>query len=834
MEIRSFVETMLQDFRHAARSFIKTPVFTMAVVFSLALGIGANTSVFSLIDAVLLQTLPVNDPSTLVKMSWGQVGKSAELFSYPMYQQLRDRNSVFSSVIAWERSLLTINETGGSEQVLGISVSGNYFPTLGVSAPLGRLISPDDDREGAGSPVAVIGYGYWQRQFGGSPDVIGKSLQIDGVRCTIIGVMPSEFYGTDVGRRPVVAVPLNLSDQLNSTSSRMKSVDSIWLNVMARRRSDISLEQAQAGMSAVWPNLLREAVPENFPAKELQEFMSKSILLSDGSNGLSQLRQQFSSSLLALMGVVVLVLLITCANIANLILARASARRQEMAVRMALGAGGWRLIRQTITESVLLAGLGFVLGIVLAYGAGYLLLEMISTGTTSVNLNLAPNLRVLSFTALTTILTGILVGIVPAWQASKINAGAALAATSRGVIGERARWSVSKILIIGQIAVSIVLLVCAGLFVRTFQNLNKLDAGFHRENVLLIRIDPRRTGYRDMQLANFYHQLLERAKTLPGVRSASLSSLTPISGDMWSSAITVEGYTPQPNDNLRVYFNSVAPDYFKTLGTPLLLGRDFDDRDAADAQHIAIINESVAREFFPGANPIGRHLNVDRDPDRRNLEIIGVVKDAKYMSLREQRSHTVYVAYRQQTKRLKAMILSISAGSGTAEAQGGIVRAVQRELHALNPEAMMTHKQLQQVVDQSMMQEHLLARLGGFFGLLALALVSIGIYGVTAYTMARRTKEIGIRIAIGATRSEVLRMVLREVFLLLIIGFLAGIPLALLTGRYISSQLFGLSAIDPVVFSLTIILMVVVAMLAGLLPAVKASRVDPLIALRHE
>jgi len=833
MSMSTFIDNLKLDLGYSVRSFKRSPIFTVVVVCSLALGIGANTAIFSLIDAVLLRILPVENPSSLVRLAWGAPGQASELFSYPMYRQLRDRAPGGAGVFAWEKTRLTIGEDGG-EQTPAILVSGNYFSTLGVRSRLGRLIAPEDDREGDGAAVAVVSHAYWRQRFGGMSDVIGKSLRIEGVQCMIIGVMPPEFQGTDIGRPVAVAVPLNLSDRLNPTASKMKSADSAWLSIMARRSPNVSLKQAQAEVSSIWPNLLREVLPGNYSEKESREFLNQQIFLTNGSRGLSQLREQFSAPLWILMGVVVLVLLITCVNITNLFLARANARQQEMAVRMALGAGSRRLIQQTITESLLLSCLGSVPGIFLAYSGGQWLLNSLSIEGAPISIKLTPNLSVLGFTALTAVFTAVLCGLVPAWRVSRIEAGSVLAAGTRSVIGERSRWSVSKSLIVSQIAISVILMVCAGLFLRTFQNLTRLDTGFRQAGVLLIRIDPRRTGYREGQLAGYYQQIAERARSMPGAQSACLSSFTPISGDWWSSVISAEGYTPQPDDNQRVYFNNVGPRYFETLGTPILQGRDFGDQDRVDSQRVAIINESVARKFFPGVNPLGRHLGVDRDSDRKNLEVIGVVKDAKYETLREQRSHTVYVFYRQQLKRLRAMTLSIRPAPEIAGNPGSLVSAARAEITRINPEVMMTHQLLQDVVDRSIVQERLLAYLAGLFGLVSLILISIGVYGLMAQIVIRRIKEIGIRIALGATRGGILWMVMREVWLMSILGVFAGAPLALLTMSLLSKLLFGVNASDLTVFSLTATLLLAVATLAGWLPARRASRADPMTTLRQD
>jgi predicted permease len=824
---------LFKDIRYAIRSLLKRPGFTAVVVLLLALGIGANTAIFSLLDAVLLRMLPVQHAEQLVEVSRTSAQGLATGFSYPAFQQFRDRNRVFSEMLAVSKTPLRTTDDSSGEAANGQYVSGNYFSLLGVRVQTGRPLVPEDDQvsNGGGAPVAVISYRFWQRRFGGDSSVVGKPIAVEGKPFAIVGVTPPEFFGLQVGSAPDFWIPI-ATEPLLRPKSWLGLGNYNWLSVVGRLKPGVSSDRARADLDLIFTQVLTESSSGSENEHDRREFLSQKIQVTSASNGLSRLRQQFSKPLLILMVVVALVLLIACANIANLLLARATSRRREFAVRLALGASRYRLIRQLLTESLLLSFLGGLAGLLLAFWGSSFLVHLMSSSQTPIELELGPNLSVLAFAAMASLLTNVVFGVVPALRATRINVNDALKENSLSVSGSRSGAVLGKALVVSQVALSLVLVIGAGLFVRSLRNLKTLDAGFDRDNVLLAGVNPGKAGYEDTALANFYRRVLEQTRQIPGVQSSSFSMLTPISGGGVDYPASVEGHAAQPNEDPTVYVNSVSPKYFETLGTPLLLGRDFSEQDGANMPRVAVINETMMNYYFRGTDPIGRRVTLGSG---QPMTIIGVVKDAKYMSLRESAHRTVYKNCMQDEKIMGSLTLEVRT-IGNPER---VVNALRKEVDALASNVPLTGLHtLAGQVDQSLIQERMMATLSGFFGLLALLLACVGLYGVMSHNVARRTREIGIRMALGAQRADMIRMVLRESLVLVALGIAIGMPIALAATRLAASQisglLFGLSATDARTIGLAMFLLTGITMLAACLPARRATKVDPLVALRYE
>jgi len=834
---------MFQDLRYGARMLLKHKGFTTVAVLTLALGIGANTAIFSLIDAVLLKLLPVKEPEQLVLLSYLGERGPGDNFPYGNYLRFRDHNKSFSGTLAYHPLRLTVNLDGQPEPaVSGQLVTGNYYAVLGVNASLGRPMLPDDDRLAGGHPVCVISDNYWSRRFARNPSVVGKTIDLSGSPFTIIGVTPPEFFGLEVGTVADISVPMTMQRQV------MPGVtgDRVQYRVMGRLKPGVTIEQAHADLSLLYQQILGDLAArfgDTIRAKGAQHLLERKLALTPGSQGLSVLRQQFSQPLFILMTVVGLVLLIACANVAGLLLARATARRKEIGIRLALGAGRARLVRQLLTESLLLAGLGGCLGLGFAYWGAKLLVPLLPQGEIPIRLDLSPDARLLVFSLGLSLLTGVLFGLAPAFRATRVDLNTALKddAQRLGARGSRLtlRLTLGKLFVIAQVAVSLLLLIGAGLFIRSLQNLRKVDAGFTRENVLVLKLEPvgsdRNEGDR---LAIRYNELLGRVEAMPGVLRASLVGYSPITRREWLEMgqspalmmpILVNDPSAQPGEEITIPWMQVYPNSFATLGMSLLAGRDFTPQDNQQSQGVAIINESMARRLFGGENPLGRRIRHSYDSGL-NMEIVGVVKDTKYRSLREQVSPMFYVPFYQLGGQGQMTLVVRTAGDPTT-----VAAAVQREARALdNAMPVFAVETVATQVEASISQERLVATLSSVFGLLALSLACIGLYGILSYTVIQRTREIGTRLALGAQPQNVLWLVFRDALWLVLVGIAIGGPAAVAVTRLISSQLFGVKGADLVtIFSAGMILLVVAA-LASYLPARKATKVDPLVALRHE
>jgi predicted permease len=808
----------------------RSKAFTAVAILSLALGIGANTAMFSITDALMLKTLPVRNPERLVTLSEG----SFYFFQYPTFQKFRNLKQVFSDVTAvclLRRSNVIVNGPGGGLDAgtVGVAlVSGTYFSTMGATAMIGRTFTADDDRTPGGHPVAIISYRYWERRFGRQPDVVGRSLTLNGTTYTILGVTTPGFSGDWIGEPTSLWIPIAMQSQVMlERPGLLSNPNPPWIRILARIQPGVTLAEAQSAAQVLNHQILRDLAGPNPTPYALREIAKLHLDVNPAARGFEPRRTAFGRPLVVLLTVVGLVLLIACANIANLLLARSTARRREIAVRLALGAGPARILRQLLTESLLLAMLGGALGMLVAVWATSALLKIVASGRLGIDLDVHPDGRILAFTTALCILTGLLFGLAPAISASRV---ALLSALKGSGAGSPRRFGLGKALVISQVALSIVLLIGAGLFVRTLRNLKSQDMGFDRDHVLLIWTAPDHIGRQGPALANFYETVQSRIGSLPGVVSASPSAFGLMGDQIGGSPVTVPGYKPAPNEDRFVPWSLVAPRFFATVGMHLELGRDFTERDTEKAPRVAIVNESFARYFFGAENPVGKRFGMRRDTGNE-IEIVGLVRDAKYNTAREKNFKMIYIPFRQDLGHLYSMCLTVR----TTHESPGLTARIRDELRSLDRSLpILGIESIEQQLDQSLVQERLIATLSGFFGALALLLASMGLYGVMSYIAARRTNEIGIRLALGATRSGVLWMALRETVLLVIVGIAIGVPAALAAGRLISTLLFGVSTSDPLTVGGAIALMIAVAISAGFVPARRASKVDPMVALRYE
>ncbi|HEU0184103.1 MAG TPA: ABC transporter permease [Blastocatellia bacterium] len=836
------IETFWQDLRYGLQTLGRNPGFTAAAVLSLALGIGANTAIFSLMDAVLLKTLPVKNPEQLSFLERAGVRrdhKDGSGLPYAFFEQLRSKQGMLAGLCEFEAAWrVNVVVNGQAEVAQGQAVSGGFFATLGVNALLGRVLTEDDDKIPGGHQVAVISYNYWRRRFASDPAIVGKSVAVNGHPFTIIGVTPPEFFGVTVGESADLWATTMMLAQLISGASVEEYFDRSPEFALARLRPEVIEQEAQAVFTDILQQTLAAGIGSRLSPERRQALLRQSVALRPASRGLSSLREQFSEPLRILMTVVGLILLIACANVANLLLSRATARKKEIAVRLALGAGRFRLIRQLLTESMLIAFIGGALGLILALWGVDFLLALVGSGRNPVSLKLAPDLRVLGFTAAASLLAGVLFGLAPAWRATQVDLNPALKDGGARGSGAGPRLGLGKTLVVVQVALSLLLLIGAGLFARSLGKLKSLDAGLDRENVLLISTNPIMVGYQEGRpIADLYKRMLERIKAVPGVLSASLSPQALLGVGGTNTSVVVQGRAERPRDNDDVpdrsgipWLCEVGPEYFETAGMTILRGRGITAQDDETAPRVAVINETFARYYFGDDNPIGRRFGQGHESSG-DIEIVGVVKDAKYNSLREPALRTYYVPYFQYSERWRATTFQIRTAVDPTSVIAA-VRQATREVDANLP--LFNIKTLARQVDESIAQERLIGAVSSFFGLLALLLAAVGLYGVNAYAVSRRTREIGVRMALGARRGAVLRMVLRQGMKLALIGVGLGLAASLAVTRVIANLLFDVTPTDPVTFIGAPILLLIVALAACYVPARRATRVDPLIALRCE
>jgi putative ABC transport system permease protein len=839
-EVWGFVwlEQLLQDVRYGLRMLAKAPGFTTVAVLTLALGIGANTAIFSLMDAVILRMLPVQNPEQLVQvgmMTHGFGRSPRTIYTNPLWESLRARQDIFAGIFAWGNTQFNLAPSGVAEDVKGIYVSGSYFPTLGVRPAEGRLITPDDDKRGCAG-VAVLGYGFWQEHFGDAP-VAGKTISIGGHPFEIIGVSARGFLGTEVGTAFDVAAPICSEAIVEGKSSSLDQRSSWGFRVMARRKAGSSDAQISAPLGVVSPQIFAEAVPSSWSPSDQKRFLGWTLTVLPAGTGISYLRSQYDLPLEALMVIAGFVLLLACTNIASLMLARAAARSKEIGVRLALGASRARLVRQLLTESVLLSCSGALLGILFAQWGSHLVVDYISTGRDKISLNLTLDSRVLIFTAAAAIVTGLLFGVLPTFRATRVSlADAMKGASSRKTQGDTkfraGRWTVAA-----QLAISLVLVATMGLFVRSFANLVNLDTGFDRHNVLLANVDLHKAAQTGTQLATMQVEMLRRVRALPGVISASESLVTPISGGTWDDFIVVDGPNAPAGDDRDVYLNYVTPDYFATLRSRMIEGRDFGEQGNASAPQVAIVNQALARKFYPGMDPVGKTFRRYETATTlgKPFLIVGLTGDAKYGTLREDAAPTAFFPLAQlPTGPARAATERAAMEIRTAGRPLQLTKAVAETILGVNKSAAIQFTTLAQQVDDSLTQERLLATLSGFFGALALLLATIGFYGVLAYLLLQRRKEIGIRMALGAQRAEIVRLVMRDVAMLLLAGAAAGLAITWATTRFVQSLLFDIPARDTATFALSVALIAAAALAACWIPARRAMKIEPMEALRYE
>ncbi len=841
---------MAQDLRYALRLLRRSPGFTAVAIVSLALGIGANTAVFSVMDTVLLKSMPVEDPGRLVLVDAECKGVSWT-FKYPTFRDLRDQQQVFSGIAAISDSpRMVVTFPGASQQgtvyVPGTIVSGNYFSVLGVRPLMGRMFTEADDRVpgtgGVQERVAVISYGFWQRQYGGDARVLGTKISIDRNVYTIVGVTPREFRGHRTGYAPDIWAPMNQAKSPEDLNQRNWS---FFSGVMARLRPGVSVRQAEAAMTAAYQQVLTGEVGKGIeeslwspgPSRPVDKNISDyHISVKPGGGGLGMLREKYAESLRIIMAVVGLVLLIACSNVANLLLARATARRSEIGLRMALGSGRYRLMRQLLTESVLLALMGGAAGLLVAYWLANALATFIAIGGMPLALQISPDTRMLAFTTAVCFASAFLFGLVPAWQATQLEIGMALKGSSRTQTGSRPLRNFSRVLLVSQVALSLLLLIGAGLLAHSLINLHHVDPGFRLQNVLMLEVHmedlERIQGKPDFAVAQkrlpgVFHEIEERLNALAGVRSASVSWLGLFSENDLSTSLVIRGV----NSGGPAHLNMVSGRYFETVGMQVVMGRGFNARDEERALRVMVINEALARKYMSGQNPLGRLAvipNVDELKDTP-FEIIGVLRDAKYNDLRATTEPMFYLPLAQAPYPIESVEVQTA---GDPMAMAAQVRRVLRETHRDLMVCEVTT--LAQRVDGTVVRERMLAELSGIFSVLAVVLAFVGLYGTMSYAVMRRTSEIGIRIALGARRGEMLWMVLRETVLLVGTGVAIGLPASIATTRFLQDYLFELKPTDPETIAVAVLMLAAIAVLAGYLPARRAARVDPMTALRYE
>ncbi|HEY6271503.1 MAG TPA: ABC transporter permease, partial [Terriglobales bacterium] len=795
---------MIQDIRFGVRVLRKNPGFTLVATLTLALGIGANTAIFSLINAVLLNSLPVRRPAELVVV--GDPARAyqvnagtpqSDLFSYPLYRELRDHNSVFSGMMASgivNRGKVETESTGlVTNDATGTLVSGNYFSVLGVGALLGRTLTPEDDGAPGGGAVVVVSYDFWRQKLSEAPDIVGKQLRINDFPYTVIGVAAPGFYGDTVGSKQDFWVPLAMQAWVERGRPRLEDIQISWLRSIARLKPGVSVGQAQADMNVIFQQWVKGPQVLALDSSDQDSLQKAKVPVVSGGRGFSDFREDAFVPLMVLMGIVGLVLLVACANVANLLLARATARQKEIALRLAIGATRIRLVRQLLTESLLLAFAGGCAGLLLAAWGSHALLRL-SIGRASAGFTVTPDSRVFAFTAGMCILTGLLFGLVPALRISQISPGATL---KEGTIGwgRLSGFPLGKVLVSLEVSICLLVLFLAGLLLRSLNNLKNVDLGYDKNHILMVRADPVPAGYKPAEIINFEQEMVTRLRAVPGVVSVGASENGLFSGTESASTMKIEGYTAAKDQDRSVFWDQVGADYFKSLKVPVLVGREFGSEDTPTSPRVAIINQSMSRFFFGEANPIGRKLWIDDQQHRdKPFEIIGVVRDVRDHAIRGPIQRRFYICATQPEDTLYAVNFEIS----TAGDPQTVTEAVRKVFAGYDPKVILTRvRTAEMLVDASLSQDFLIARLSMFFGLVALLLASVGLYGLMSYTVGIRTREIGLRMALGAQRLEVLKMVVMDASKLVLIGLLVGIPASLAASRLLSSVLFGLKAMDP-------------------------------------
>ncbi len=825
-----------RDLRHALRFLRLSPGFTFVAVLTLALGIGANTAIFQLIDSIRLRTIPVKNPQELgtiriADRHWGsgQFSSQYSQLTFAMWEQIRKRQEGFAEIAVWSDEQFNLATGGEVRKAKGIRVSGDFFHVLGVEPILGRLLGPEDDQPGCGTAGANISYAFWQRNFAGDPSVIGKRVTLDGNSFQVIGVTPPGFNGISIGDTYDVAVPICVEPILSPRNNRLTLRHAWWLATIGRLKPGWTIARGNAQILAVTPAILQETIPPVYDAERVKKYLEYKLGAFSASTGFSELRQDSETSLWLLLGISGLVLLIACANLANLMLARTSARERQITIRRALGATRWRMVRELLSESLLLAAAGSICGLYLAFAISRMLVAFFSTQQNQVFLDLGVDWRVLAFTTALAALTTVSFGLAPALRATRAEPATLLQSGSRGSTGGRERFSLRRILIVSQVGLSVVLLMGALLFVRSLRNLTTLNVGFQQTGILITSVDFARLQIPEERYTEYKRDLAKRVQAIPGVESAAHAMLVPFGGSTWNDGVLLEGSDQDAGD---AWLNYLGPGYFKTVGTPLLAGRDFDDRDTATSVKVAIVNQAFARKILKGSDPLGKRFRIHEPPGnpRPLYEIVGVTGDNKFQDMHEEFLPFMYFPATQQEKPSPDDQILIRSSLPLTS----LMISMKETIADVNPGIDLDFKVFQTRIHDSLLQDQLMATLSGFFGFLAALLAAIGLYGVMSYMVIQRTKEIGIRMAIGAKRADVLRMILREATALTVTGLVIGAALALGAAQAAKSLLYGLKPRDPLTLVMAVVTLTAVAALASFLPAYRASKLDPLTALRYE
>ena len=827
----------MNDLKFAFRQLLKNPGFATVAVLTLALGIGANTAIFQLLDAIRLRTLPVKRPRELALVQiadmTGARGSFNSLYpalTHPLWERIRDTQQAFSGMLAWSADRFNLAPSGEPRFASGLWVSGDFFTVLGVQPVLGRVFTGGDDRRGNGLAAAIISYAFWQREFGADRSVIGRKLTLDGHAVEIIGVAAASFFGLEIGRSFDVALPISSEATLYGSNNRLDAGTTWWLTIMGRLKRGGSIAQATTYLNSISPGIFQETLPANYPSANVTNYLGFKLAAVQVGTGVSSLRQTYSRPLWLLLAIAGLVLLIACANLANLLLARANAREREIAVRLALGASRGRLVRQLMSESLLLAAVGAALGWLLARWLSQFLVAFLTTEGNPLFVNLNLDWRVFAFTAGMAALTCALFGLTPALRGARTSPGAALKAGARGMTASRERFGLRRALVVSQVALSLLLVVSALLFSLSLRNLLTLDAGFQQQGILIAAVNFSPLNLPPERRQPFKAELLERLRPIPGVEAVGDAAMLPLSGNSWDNKVWMEGSTT--GEGKDSYFTRIGAGYFKTLKTQLLSGREFDDHDGLTSPKVAIVNETFVRRFAHGANPVGKRLWRETTPTEPEaaFEIVGVVKDTKYRDLREDFLPIVFLPGSQDPAPAPYDLILLRSNGAVA----ALSSAVRRILGEINPQISVQFEVFKTTIQNGLRRERLMAALSGFFGLLALLLASVGLYGIVAYGVASRTNEIGLRMALGARRRDVLSLILGEALLLVLLGVALGLPAVLATTRLVSSLLYGLAPADPLSIGAAALLMFAVAAGASYFPARRATKVDPMVALRYE
>jgi predicted permease len=794
------------------------------------LGIGANVAIFTLVNALLLRDLPVPQPERLVELSVVRHGDKIP-FSYPMFRELDRGQRVFSGLIGWSEYMIpNVEVSGVFARSSVLETTSNFYSELGVGPLLGRLLTSEDTNPHAGSTsqVAVIGYEFWQRRFGGAPDVLGKQVRIEGQPFTIVGVTRRWFTGLTPGEPPDVTVPVTAYPAIEGGTFGLDDRSRLWVRITGRLKDGVTIDQARAQIQSFWPEVLLTTASTQTPGLRRQTFLSMGLDISPVRTGFARdLRAQFSRPLYVLAGIVGLILLVACVNLANLMLARAAARSQEMSVRVAIGASRWTLARQVLTESMVLSLAGALLGLAFSYWASRVLVAFMTEGT--VSFDLRPDLRVLSIALFVSVFTGILFGLAPTWHSSRQDPASVLQQGARSLVGGTGK--LGKALMVTQVALSLVLLLGAGLLVRTFQELRSLDLGFEKDNLLEIILSAKPDGYQNLDMNGYHRQLIEQVSNMPGVHSVALVDISIPSPQRWRD--TASATSEDPNTGARLMANGVTiwPGFFRTLGIRLIAGHDFGMADDDRHPHLVIVSRSFAERLFVNGDAIGKHIRFGFMPDFQNLEIMGVADDARLLDLREAAPPVIYFSYLQESQPAR---LGYSLYIRTEKSPEALAMTIGHAIESLGHEYPLRTAAVDQMMSRFLVKERVIAMLSTFFAALALLLASIGLYGLMSYGVTRRTREIGVRVALGAQQGSVRWMILRETLTLALLGIAIGIPTGLAATRLIASMLFGLSPGDLSTIVTACLLLFAVALFAGYLPARKASSIDPIVALRTE